>query len=209
VVCLALKDLNDLGDQFFTWEMATVVAGQRLSINLFDQPNVESAKILARQMVAAYQESGTLPELATATLSADSLANFMQQAKAGDYVAIQAYVQPTPATDQALNALRLALRNRYRLATTVGYGPRFLHSTGQLHKGDGGNGLFIQFTSDATQDLPIPDAAGKTESAISFDVLKHAQALGDVQSLKSSNRRLSRFQLGKDVVGGLHTVRGK
>lgn len=209
VVCLALKDLYDLGDQFFTWEMAIAAAGQRLGINPFDQPNVESAKVLAREMVAAYQESGKLPAMASAALTTVNLVNFMQQAKAGDYVAIQAYVQPTLATDQALNELRLALRDRYRLATTVGYGPRFLHSTGQLHKGDGGNGLFIQLISAAQQDLPIPDEAGKTGSTIAFDVLKQAQALGDAQALINNQRRVIRFAVGADLSSALHMMMGR
>jgi hypothetical protein len=118
-------------------------------------------------------------------------------------VAIQAYVTPDNETDNALRALRTRLRNRYKLATTVGYGPRFLHSTGQLHKGDGGNGLFIQFTADTTEDAPIPDEAGAPSSSISFGVLKMAQALGDGQALLDAGRPVIRFHLGLDVANGL------
>lgn len=213
VVYLALKDLYDLGDQFFTWEMATAVAGQRLGINPFDQPNVESAKILARNMVAAYQQSGQLPEV-TPTLRSNGVAvygnvmaatpmaalqQFLAQAEAGAYITLQAYIQPTPAADAALLALRTRLRDQTKLATTVGYGPRFLHSTGQLHKGDGGKGLFIQFTDDAATDLPIPDEAGDEASAMSFGVLKLAQALGDRQALLENGRRVLRFHFQADA----------
>ena len=208
VLILPLQDRYDLGQHFFLWEMATVVAGARIDIQPFDQPNVEAAKIVARQMVAAYMEDGVLPQGQSAPLTRNALDEFLLQAKPGDYIAIQAYVQPTAATDAALDALRLALRDRLKLATTVGYGPRFLHSTGQLHKGDGGNGLFIQFVSDAMADLPIPDEAGKPASSMSFDVLKHAQALGDAQALKDANRRLIRFDLGDDVIDGLGILIG-
>jgi hypothetical protein len=123
-------------------------------------------------------------------------------------VSIHAYVHPTPATDAALNDLRLRLRDKLKLATTVGYGPRFLHSTGQLHKGDGGNGLFIQFTSEAMQDVPIPDEAGQPAAAMTFGVLKNAQALGDAQALRNAGRRVIRLALGTDVVGGLNRLAG-
>jgi hypothetical protein len=208
VVRLALRDPYDLGGQFFLWEMATAVAGHLLGINPFDQPNVESAKVLARRMVAEYKEKGTLPTVEAAPLTAAALDGFLARAKAGDYVALQAYLQPTPETDAALAALRLRLRDRYRLATTVGYGPRFLHSTGQLHKGDGGNGLFVQFTADDAQDAPIPDEAGSSASSITFGVLKAAQALGDRQALLDAGRRVIRFHLGSDVVGGLKRLAG-
>jgi len=203
VVRLCLNDLYDLGGQFFLWEMATAVAGHLLSINPFDQPNVEAAKVLARKMVAEYREKGSLSGVELAPLTAEALSEFLAQARPGDYIALQAYVQPTPKTDAALADLRLRLRNRTRLATTVGYGPRFLHSTGQLHKGDAGNGLFIQFTADDPRDVPIPDEVGSQDSSISFGVLKMAQALGDHQALLDAGRRVIRFHLGDDVVGGL------
>jgi transaldolase/glucose-6-phosphate isomerase len=223
VVRLHLRDTYDLGEQFFLWEMATAVAGYRLGINPFDQPNVEAAKVLARSMVAAYTESGTLPSDEPAPLTAEALRDFLDQAEAGDpstgsgrsYIALQAYVQPTAETDAALLALRSRLRDRFKLATTVGYGPRFLHSTGQLHKGDAGNGLFIQFTADDAHDAPIPDEAGApdeaggpdeagvSDSTMTFGVLKMSQALGDKQALLDGGRRVIRFHLGDDVVGGL------
>ncbi|MFQ5436812.1 MAG: hypothetical protein ACE5FD_18300 [Anaerolineae bacterium] len=113
---------------------------------------------------------------------------------------------PTPESDAALQTLRVALRDRYKLATTVGYGPRFLHSTGQLHKGDGGNGLFIQFTSDPVADLPILDEVGKPDASMSFGVLKLAQALGDGAALRENCRRFIRFHLGQEVLKGLRQL---
>ncbi len=211
-----LRDRYDLGGEFFRWEMATAIAGRRLKVNPFDQPNVESAKVLARNMVA-YQKAGKLPELKstlstdgitvyTDTLAAtltDAMNNFLKQAQPGrSYAAIQAYVTPTPETDSVLNLLRLRIRD-LKLATTVGYGPRFLHSTGQLHKGDAGHGLFIQLTSDAEEDVPIPDKAGQSGSSITFGVLKLAQSLGDRQALLDAGRHVIRFHLGKDVLGGI------
>jgi hypothetical protein len=108
--------------------------------------------------------------------------------------------------DNVLERLRTQLRDRYKLTTTVGYGPRFLHSTGQLHKGDAGNGLFIQFTADIERDAPIPDEAGKPDSSMTFGVLKMAQALGDGQALREAGRRVIRFDLGTDAVGGLRSL---
>jgi transaldolase/glucose-6-phosphate isomerase len=222
VVRIQLPDLYELGGQFFLWEMATAVAGHRLGINPFDQPNVEAAKILAREMVSTYQESGQLPapeptlQIDGITVYADDkfaetvpgsprevLDNILAEAQPGAYVSLQAYLQPTPETDQALLALRTQIRNKSRLATTLGYGPRFLHSTGQLHKGDGGKGIFIQFTSDTSPDIPIPDEAGSDSSSITFDVLKKAQALGDRQALLDGGRRVLRYHLGSNIIEGI------
>jgi hypothetical protein len=199
--------------------MATAVASHRLGINPFDQPNVEAAKVLARRMVAEYTEKGALPSSESAPLTREALNEFLTQAQPGDpstgpstssgrgsgrsYITLQAYLQPTAETDAALTALRIRLRDRFRLATTVGYGPRFLHSTGQLHKGDAGNGLFIQFTAAHKRDAPIPDEAGSPDSSITFGMLKAAQALGDRQALLDAGRRVIRFHLEDDIVGGL------
>ena len=203
VVRLNLHDTYDLGGQFLLWELAIAVAGHLQGINPFDQPNVEAAKVQAHRMIVEYREKGVLPEVVSAPLTGEALNEFLSQAQPGDYIAVQAYIRPTAATDAALARLRVRLRDRFRLATTVGYGPRFLHSTGQLHKGDAGNGLFIQFTADAPQDAPIPDEAGASASSVSFGVLKEAQALGDRQALLDAGRRVIRFDLGEDVVGGL------
>lgn len=203
VVRLHWHDLYDLGGQFFLWQMATAVAGYLLGINPFDQPNVEAAKKLTRRMIAEYAEKGELPRGDAVPPRPEALTRFLAQARPGDYIALQAYVQPTEETTAALQALRTHLRNRYRLATTVGYGPRFLHSTGQLHKGDRGNGLFIQFTADDLRDAPIPDQAGSPHSSITFGLLKAAQAEGDRQALLAAGRRVIRFHLGTDILSGL------
>ena len=223
VVRVRLADSYDLGGQFFLWELATAIAGHILGINPFDQPNVEAAKVLARQMVTEYKARGSLPDeppvfadqgvAVYANLPAgrklvslaDAWAYFLGLARPGDYLALQAYLPPTPALGRALAELRLRLRQRCRLATTVGYGPRFLHSTGQLHKGDAGRGLFVQITADAPRDAAIPDEAGKPESSITFGVLEMAQALGDRHALLNAGRRVLRFHL-KDVLADLHTL---
>jgi transaldolase/glucose-6-phosphate isomerase len=219
-VQIPLHDRYDLGGQCFLWEMAVAVAGYRLGVNPFNQPNVEAAKALARQTVDDYKTKGTLPP-ETPTLidgaiavygavKAESpgaaLATFLAQAEPEAYVAIQAYVQPTPEIETALQGLRTTVRDRYRLATALGYGPRFLHSTGQLHKGDGGHGLFIQFTVDDPKDIPIPDEGGSPDVSLSFGVLKTAQALGDRQALLDAGRRVIRFHLGRDAVKGLKAL---
>jgi transaldolase / glucose-6-phosphate isomerase len=208
VVRMRLRDRYDLARQFFLWEMATAVAGARMGIHPFDQPNVEAAKNVARRMVAAFAESGALPEGDASPAAAETLEAFLAETVPGDYVALQAYVEPSRETDRALDALRLAIRRRFRVATTVGYGPRFLHSTGQLHKGDGGRGRFVQLVSRAGSDLPVPDEAGGDTSSLSFQVLKLAQALGDARALADAGRRLVRFDLGRDVVGGLERLQG-
>jgi transaldolase/glucose-6-phosphate isomerase len=203
VVRLPLHDVYDLGAQFFVWEMATAVAGHVMGINPFDQPNVEATKSLARQIVAEFTATGNLPSGVSSPVTGETLREFVAQAQPGDYVALQAYLQPSQQTQSALQALRIRLRDRFRLATTVGYGPRFLHSTGQLHKGDAGRGLFVQFTADDLRDVDIPDEAGSPGSSITFGVLKAAEALGDQQALLNAGRRVLRLHLGTHVVAGL------
>jgi hypothetical protein len=203
VVRIELQDHYDLGAQFFLWEMATAAAGHLLAINPFDRPNVESAKVRAREMMSAYAEAGTLPDDRAEAPEAGVLAGFLSQVGEGDYVGIQAYVKPADATTELLQHLRTRIRNRYRVATTLGYGPRFLHSTGQLHKGDGGAGLFVQFTNTTDRDAPIPDAAGREDSEVSFGTLEMAQALGDKKALLDNQRRVIRIHLGTDVQGDL------
>jgi glucose-6-phosphate isomerase len=195
VLHLQLANKYDLGGQFFLWEFATAVASSLLKINPFDQPNVESAKVMARKMVAAFQETGSLPTGESAPLSAETLADFIGDPVPGAYLAVQAYVTPTPEAEEILQSIRLILRDTYKTATSLGFGPRFLHSTGQLHKGDTGNGLFIQITSEAAIDLPIPDEAGHKPSSMSFQTLKMSQALGDAVALKAGGRRVIRFHV--------------
>jgi hypothetical protein len=162
---------------------------------------------LATQLVGCPQEGGiTVYADGAADSLAGALNTFLAQGRPGDYLALQAYVQPADETSAALQRLRMRLRDSLKLATTVGYGPRFLHSTGQLHNGDGGRGLFIQLTADSLQDVPIPDKAGSPASSITFGVLKAAQALGDRQALLDNGRRVIRFHLGQDVQGGMQRL---
>jgi glucose-6-phosphate isomerase len=227
VVRIDVADPYDIGGEIFRWEMATAIAGWRLGINPFDQPNVESAKVLARQMTKSYETSGKLPELTPsaegealtvyeAIPSGDSnvamiVHAFLHEAKAGDYVAIQAYVAPSDATTAALAALRVAIRDHLKVATTVGYGPRFLHSTGQLHKGDGGHGVFLQIVTRPGTIVAIPDTADSNASRMTFGVLKEAQALGDREALLNVKRRVLRVDPpvgpdGGEIPGGLRQL---
>ncbi|MFI5249003.1 MAG: glucose-6-phosphate isomerase [Gemmatimonadales bacterium] len=216
VLRIDLADPYDIGGEFVRWEMATAVIGWRLGINPFDQPNVESAKVLARTMVKSYETSGALPAIAptghgdgltvyTAAHGpgaagtahpanpADLVREFLRGVRPGNYIALQAYVTPSAETTAALQRWRVALRDRLHVATTVGYGPRFLHSTGQLHKGDAGNGVFIQIvTAPPAADVPIPDTADADTSHMTFGVLKVAQSLGDRQALLDAGRRVLR-----------------
>ena len=212
-----IRDLYDLGGQFFLWEIAIAVAGYCIEINPFDQPNVEAAKVLARKLTAEYRKKGSLPgekpvlEEAGIAIYGDermntlkgALAAFLGDAQSGSYIALQAFLQPKIETTAALQRLRVQLRDRFHAATMLGYGPRFLHSTGQLHKGDAGNGLFIQFTADDKRDIPIPEEAGSPDSSMTFGVLKAAQAMGDRQALLDRGRKVIRFHLEGDVLGGL------
>ncbi len=209
ILIFEIDDVYDLGGQIFLWELATAIAGYFLGINPFDQPNVEAAKQSARQMMTGYKETGALPRQTPALQAAGisvygavesetpdaALTEFISQANPGDYIALQAFLQPSESTTALLQELRSMLRQRTRLAGSLGYGPRYLHSTGQLHKGDGGNGLFIQFSDDGSPVLPIPDEINSPDSSISFGTLKMAQALGDNQALQDTGRRVIRFHL--------------
>lgn len=227
VIEIELNDLYDLGTEYLKWEIATAVAGWAIKIQPYDQPNVESAKIVARRMMKTYTNEGKLPEL-FASLEEDGikvygdvevnnlkdvLIDFLNKLDKGDesgkgrsYVSLQAYIKPTEEATAALHNLRTAIQKKYKLATTVGYGPRFLHSTGQLHKGDAGHGLFIQFTADMPEDIDIPENPGKRNSFFSFAVLKDAQALGDRQALLDNNRKFIRFDLGKDAAANIEKL---
>jgi len=210
VVHIHFRDIYDLAEQFFLWEFAIAVAGERLGINPFDQPNVESAKVQARKMLDAYTSTGSLPALPAALTDGNAtlygnitasdlpgaLGDLLASARPGDYFSIQAYVQPSPGMAKALAGLQTAIRNRTRAAVTLGFGPRFLHSTGQLHKGDGGNGIFLQLVDQPQADLPIPDKAGSDASSVGFGVLVASQSLGDRQALLDAGRRVLRIDLG-------------
>ena len=218
VVEISCRDVYDLGGEFFRWEMATAIACWRMGVQPFNQPDVEAAKILARKMLAdcapagkqpqpeanftasgitvyAEQNAGNFTELLFATLGQDAT-DFRK--KGNDYIAIQAYIQPDEKARQALHEFRTILQQKYKTAVTIGFGPRFLHSTGQLHKGDAGRGLFIQVLSPVDEDAPIPEQAGSGRSAITFGALITAQAFGDRQALLEKNRRVITLQLTGD-----------
>lgn len=223
VVEIILGDLYELGAEFFRWKFATITASWLINIQPFDQPNVESAKIVARQMVHEYKENGKLPELdyvveekgikISSEISADSMkeliTKFLDSMKSQDvsmtkpYVSLQAYFTMNKVTENVLQIIRTKIQEKYKVATTVGFGPRFLHSTGQLHKGDAGNGIFIQFIYEANVDAPIPDEANEDKSSMSFSVLIKSQALGDRQALLDNNRKLITVDLGSDVLTSL------
>jgi transaldolase/glucose-6-phosphate isomerase len=200
VVTLKLSDPLAIGAEFFRWEYAIAVAGAILGINVFDQPNVQEAKDLTKKVLS----EGNPPTVGQgirwagqsgATLEA-AVQALLGQVRAGDYVALLAFIAPTAEHDRALKAIRLAIRDRYKAATTVGYGPRYLHSTGQLHKGGPNTGVFLQLVGDDPDDLPIPG------EKFTFGVLKQAQALGDFQALRNHGRRVLRIQV-RDVAQGL------
>jgi transaldolase/glucose-6-phosphate isomerase len=204
VVYLALEDRAALGRELFRWEVATAVAGAVLGVNPFDEPNVTEAKLATSALLAARASArdAKLPEPEDVCGPADAarLGAHLAALNAGDYLALSAFFMRTDARDAALAKLRLACRARARNATTVGYGPRFLHSTGQLHKGGANNGVFVQLVADAARDLPVPG------EAYTFATLRDAQALGDLQVLRRRGRRALRVNLGADVDAGLATL---
>lgn len=227
VVEIPVADNYDLGREFFRWELATAVAGMILDINPFDQPDVESAKVRARRAVEKFQSEGILPE-PEAVLSGGGIAvtadftpgsvegalyEFVRSGISEDtdtppsYLAVHAYLAPSPAVDESLQFIRRAISEHFRLPVTVGYGPRFLHSTGQIHKG-GPEGLFVQITSEPDTDISIPNKAGKESSTVSFAVLIRAQAVGDREALVDSGRKVLSFHLNGDVPAKLLTLAG-
>jgi glucose-6-phosphate isomerase len=211
-------DIYELAGEFFRWEFATAVAGYILGVQPFDQPNVESAKIAARNMMKQYSEKGQLPSLEPSLredgikvygdVKSKKLENVLDEflsssEKGKGYIALQAYLRPDEKIWQSLQILRFKILSKYKVATTLGYGPRFLHSTGQLHKGDGGNGLFIQFIANVQENVPIPDTAGIEKSSISFGTLIRAQSLGDRQALLENQRAILRIELDIAQVDGI------
>jgi transaldolase/glucose-6-phosphate isomerase len=216
LIRIELQEKEAIGQEFFRWELATAAAGAALAINPFDQPNVEAAKVKARKLMQVYQAEGRLPAPRPLVVDGDievygqsvvplhnlveALGAYLKGVEPGDYLALMAYVSSTPAHDEHLHRLRMALRDRLRVATTMGYGPRFLHSTGQLHKGDGNKGVFLQITHEPSHDLPIPG------EPYSFGVLLAAQALGDSQALQEAGRRLLRLHIRGDLAAGFARI---
>ncbi|MBZ5498814.1 MAG: bifunctional transaldolase/phosoglucose isomerase [Acidobacteriia bacterium] len=219
LVRIELRDRLALGAEFMRWEVATAAAGAVLGIDPFDEPNVAESKKNTTDLLQEWKQKGTFAEgspiIGDDRLnvycaggarwlfegSRNSMANFVNAflglARSPDYVALLAYFLSTSGRDKRLDALRLHVRNRARVATTLGYGPRYLHSTGQLHKGGPDRGVFVLLTADASEDLLIPG------EDFGFAVLQRAQALGDFRSLNSKGRRVIRIHLGPDVDKGL------
>jgi glucose-6-phosphate isomerase/transaldolase/glucose-6-phosphate isomerase len=192
-----LADRYDLAAEFFRWELATAMAGVVLAIQPFDQPNVQLAKDKTKAVLTQLQQTGNLPNIG----STGTLNDLLAQAQPGDFLAIMAYLDGHPEIDNALQELRQAILERRHLANTMGYGPRFLHSTGQLHKGGANNGLFLQLTADYTSDdLPIPG------EPYTFAGLVSSQAAGDYQALEDSGRRVVRLNLGADAAGAIRKL---
>jgi len=193
VITLRLHTAYDLGREIFRWEFATAVAGAILRINPFDQPNVQEAKDLTKELLELYQHEGRLKEGERIEIDDPGLPSFLEgflgQLRTGDYVALNAFVDPSDEVRETLHRMRRVMREKYKVATMVGIGPRFLHSTGQLHKGGPEKGLFILITTDEPEDLDVPG------EQYSFGVLKSAQALGDYEALKQRGRRVVRIHL--------------
>jgi len=216
VIYRKLSDLYGLGAEFFAWEFATACAGWSLGINPFDQPNVQESKDATKELLSTFVNHGSLPEqnklvadeLITiyAESTADNLSamstlqairSLLASVKTGNYIALLNYTEETPAIDEELQKIRITLRDATKCATTVGYGPRFLHSTGQLHKGGPDTGVFFQITANDTVDFAVPG------EPYTFSILKQAQALGDFRSLAKRGRRAIRVDVGNDTLKGL------
>ncbi len=196
VLRFTLNDRYDLGAEFFRWEFATALAGALIGIHPFDQPNVQESKDNTAEVLSEVRANGKIP--ATATTGA--LPELLAQARPGDYLALMAYVDGGPQVDKALRNLREAVLAQHRLPNTLGYGPRFLHSTGQLHKGGANNGLFVQLVADWGEDVPVPG------EPYTFAGLAAAQVVGDYQSLLNHQRRVIRIHLGKQVAAGVRRL---
>jgi transaldolase / glucose-6-phosphate isomerase len=222
VVRITMADVYDLGAEFFRWEIATAVAGSIIGINAFNQPDVEASKIATLDLTSAYEKTGSLPaenpvvedggirlftdeknaaELSKAAGGDQTLAGYLKahlgRIKAGDYFAALGFIQMNAEHEQSLQALRHLVRDKKRVATCLGFGPRFLHSTGQAYKGGPNSGVFLQVTCDDSVELPVPG------QKYTFGVVKAAQARGDFQVLADRGRRALRVHLGSNVKAGL------
>ncbi len=223
VVRIVIDDLMQLGQVFFQWEIATAVAGSVIGIDAFNQPDVEASKVVTRDLTSAFEKSGSLPE-EKPILEADGIKLFTDEANAkellkggnslgsvirqhmdrikpGDYFGLLAYIPMLPQYEEKLQTLRKDVLQSEHVATVLGFGPRFLHSTGQAYKGGPNSGVFLQITCDDAKDLPVPD------QKYTFSTVKAAQARGDFQVLADRHRRALRVHLGKDVTAGLSQLR--
>ncbi len=221
VVRITVDNIYNLGQEFFRWEIATAVAGSVIGINAFNQPDVEASKIETKKLTSEYEKSGKLPaespffegdgiKLYADKKDTDALKGrprlvevlkaHLDRLHAGDYFALLAYITMNDANEKALQTIRLAVRDNKKVATVLGFGPRFLHSTGQAYKGGPNSGVFLQITCDDAVDLPVPD------QKYTFGIVKAAQARGDFAVLAERGRRALRVHLGKDVAAGLATL---
>jgi len=215
VITITLNDQLDLGGEFFRWEFATATVGSILGINAFNQPNVQESKDNTNRLLAVVREQGKLPDEKPSLIKeplrlyfnekaasvAETLKLFLTQAHPGDYLALMAYITEDKANDKALQEIRVLLQDYLHIPTTLGYGPRFLHSTGQFHKGGPNTGLFLQLTATDTEDISIPG------EPYTFGVFKSAQALGDLEALQKHGRRVGRIHLGADIHQGLSILK--
>ncbi|HVM91432.1 MAG TPA: bifunctional transaldolase/phosoglucose isomerase [Terriglobales bacterium] len=222
VVRITLPDIYNLGQEFFRWEIATAVAGSIIGINAFNQPDVEASKVETRKLTSEYESKGSLPaekpifegdgvKLFTDEKNANDLAKgvgndrslksylraHLARLCANDYFAILGYIEMNPEHEAQLQSIRMAVRDKKHVATCLGFGPRFLHSTGQAYKGGPNSGVFLQITCDDANDLPVP------QQKYTFGVVKAAQARGDFAVLAERNRRALRVHLGSDVKASL------
>jgi transaldolase/glucose-6-phosphate isomerase len=226
VVRISVADIYDLGQEFFRWEFATAVAGAIMGLNPFNQPDVEASKVATKHITDEYEQAGTLPPespileeegirlyadpayvetLAAGMGKSSSLRSYLtahlNQLAAGDYFALLAYIEMNAAHEARLQCIRHIVRATKRVATCLGFGPRFLHSTGQAYKGGPNSGVFLQITCEDAADLPVPG------QRYTFGVVKAAQARGDFHVLAERERRVLRVHLGSDVTAGLATLK--
>jgi len=221
VVRISVQDPYAIGEELFRWEIATAVAGSIIGINAFNQPDVEASKVATRKLTSEYESTGKLPaeapffEADGVKLYADArnaeafkssktlagvLKTHLQRAGDGDYFGLLGYIPMNAENEAALQIIRHRVRDSKKVATVLGFGPRFLHSTGQAYKGGPNSGVFLQVTCDDANDLPVP------EQKYTFGVVKAAQARGDFAVLAERGRRALRVHLGKDVRAGLATL---
>jgi transaldolase/glucose-6-phosphate isomerase len=222
VVRIEVTDAWHIGQEFFRWEIATAVAGAIIGINPFDQPDVEASKFQTRELTSAYEKSGTLPPekpffeadgvslyadprdvkaFGPASTLKDYLSAHLKRLKAGDYFALLAYVERNGQHAETLQDIRRLVRDRYHVATCLGFGPRFLHSTGQAYKGGPDSGVFLQITCDDAKDISIPGRK------YSFGTVKAAEARGDFNVLVERQRRALRVHVGSHVAEGLTVLK--
>jgi hypothetical protein len=225
VITIEIADIYDLGQEFFRWEIATAVAGSILGINAFNQPDVEASKVATRQLTTQYEQKGKLPS-ETPIFEEDGIKVFtddrnsqklrqlggteptlsgllrahLSQLQPGDYFALLGYIQMNAAHEEKLQSIRHAVRDWKHVATCLGFGPRFLHSTGQAYKGGPNTGVFLQVTCDDAVDISVPG------QKYTFGVVKAAQARGDFQVLAERGRRVLRVHLPADVNAGLEKL---